>query len=141
MFARLTLTLALLAAPAAGQLVIPQPEPVLTLVAADGTQALFPQDIAAMETSESGGITDIFVRLRPDATEGLATLTEQAQGEALQVIACGHILMAPIVQGVIDSGTIYIPDTNATRAEALRALWSGRSVCTDINPEVFQHGP
>lgn len=118
----------------------PSPEPVLTISAVGWLQSIYPQDIAAMEISESGGITDIFVRLGPEATANLADLTGIAIGQPLAVRACSHLLLDPVVRERIESGTLYIHDTNAVRAEALRALWHGRTTCADLDAEIFHNG-
>jgi len=102
--------------------------------------AIWPQDVAALEFSESGGITDIFVRLTPNARRVLADMTELAIGTPMQVKACGTVLLEVVVQAPITSGTIYIADTTMVRAEAMRALWHGRDRCDTLAPEVFDHG-
>lgn len=102
--------------------------------------AILPQDVAALEFSESGGITDIFVRLTPNATQVLADMTELAIGTPMQVKVCGTVLLEAALQAPITSGTIYIANTTMVRAEAMRALWHGRERCDTLAAEVLEHG-
>jgi hypothetical protein len=115
-------------------------EPVLSLEAGSDRLDIPPSAISAMEISESGGITDVFLRLMPGASDALADLTEAAIGQTMTLRVCGTPLMAPVVQERIDSGTIYLPGTTMIRAEAMRALWHGRASCDTLQPEVFEHG-
>jgi hypothetical protein len=115
-------------------------EPVLSLEAGSDRLDIPPSAISAMEISESGGITDVFLRLMPGASDALADLTEAAIGQTMTLRVCGTPLMAPVVQERIDSGTIYLPGTTMIRAEAMRALWHGRARCDTLQPEVFEHG-
>jgi hypothetical protein len=137
---------ALLAALPAGadsmaeRLGIAPPDPVLVYTLSGEDVAVMPRDVAAIEISESGGITDVFVRLAPDATAAFAALTSAAIGETMIVRVCGTALLAAVVQAPIDSGTLYIHGTNAIRAEGMRALWHGRSRCDTLEAEVFEHG-
>lgn len=97
-------------------------------------------DLMAVETSESGGITDIFLRLMPSASGALADLTARSVGQEMRLELCGAILIRAVVRDEIDSGTLYVAGTSAVRAEALRALWHGRRTCDTLAPEVFEHG-
>jgi hypothetical protein len=113
--------------------------PLLTLAAGE---AEFPVDraaVAAIEISESGGITDVFLRLLPQAADVLDLFTGGAGG-AVAVSACGSVLDGAAVHLSEGTGTIYLANTNAERAEALRALWHGRASCDTLDPEVFGHG-
>ncbi|WP_416914846.1 MAG: hypothetical protein ACMUJJ_11430 [Roseicyclus sp.] len=56
------------------------PDPVVTYTLGEQEIILRPWDIVAVELSESGGITDIFLRLTPEAAETLAATTAQAIG-------------------------------------------------------------
>ncbi|MDG3041386.1 hypothetical protein [Roseicyclus marinus] len=116
------------------------PDPVVTYSLAGQDIALHPWDILAVELSESGGITDIFLRLTPEAASTLAALTGQAMGGPFIISLCGHVLLETRVEAVNDTGTLYLPDTNAARGEALRALWQGRARCDRLGPEVFPDG-
>ncbi|MDG4646898.1 hypothetical protein P6F26_00445 [Roseibacterium sp. SDUM158017] len=115
-------------------------EPLLTLVAGAATLEVPRAAVTSIDISESGGITDIFVRLGPSASEGLAGLTEGSAGARMQVMVCGAVMLDAPARDRIGSGTIYIPGTNAVRAEALRAVWQGRASCDTLAPEVFEHG-
>lgn len=102
--------------------------------------AIFPRDISVLEISESGGITDIFVRLGGDASKTLSMMTEDAVGLPMSLRVCGAVMLAAGVHGPNRSGTVYIRDTTAVRAEALRALWHGRATCDTLDAEVFTDG-
>ena len=130
---RLAAMFALLTAPAAA-------EPLLTLATEGGTLDIARSGVAEIEISESGGITDVFLRLMPGAVEALADLTGRSIGATMELSVCGAALMAPVGRERIDSGTIYLAGTNAVRAEAIRALWHGRATCDTLGPEVFEHG-
>jgi hypothetical protein len=119
---------------------IPPPDPVLVYELTGEVVAIMPRDVAAIEISESGGITDIFLRLEPEATGALARVTASGIGAPLVVRACGTVMLEAVVQAPIDSGTLYLHGTNALRAEAVRALWHGRLRCDTVGPEVFEHG-
>ena len=99
--------------------------------------ALTPADVFEIEISESGGITDIFLRLRGNAVAGLEQATGMAVGDPLTVLACGSVVLAARIEVPVTTGTLYIPDITAQQAEALRAVWQGRATCTDFPPEVF----
>lgn len=99
-----------------------------------------PRDVTALEISESGGITDIFLRLAPEAAGTLAEVTGAAIGAPLTLRACGTVMLEATIEAPIESGTLYIPGTTALRAEAMRALWHGRVHCATVGPEVFGHG-
>lgn len=117
--------------PAPAETPVTLPQPFLTLSAAGQNLALGPRDIRALEISESGGITDIFLRLEGEATAALADLTAAAVGRRVVLSVCGEALIAPVVQEATDSGTIYIAGVTAQDAEDLRALWHGRVRCED----------
>jgi hypothetical protein len=115
-------------------------QPLLSLEAGSDRLDIPSSAIAAMEISESGGITDVFLRLMPGASDALAHLTEEAIGRTMTLSVCGAPLFAPVVRERIGSGTIYLPGTTMVRAEAMRALWHGRASCDTLDPEVFEHG-
>lgn len=123
-----------------GQLLIHPPEAVLHYSVSQRDLAIFPRDIIALEISDSGGITDIFLRLGGEASKTLSMMTENAVGMPMIVRVCGRVMLAAVVQVPVRSGTVYIPDTTAIRAEALRALWQGRSRCDTMDAEVFIDG-
>lgn len=116
------------------------PDPVVTYALAGQEIALQPWDIRAVELSESGGITDIFLRLTPEAAALLAETTAQAVGAPMIVRLCGEVLLETSIEMANATGTLYLPDTNAARGEALRALWQGRVRCDRLGPEVFPDG-
>ena len=116
------------------------PDAVLRYTMIGRETALQPWDIAAIELSESGGITDVFVRLEPEAAATLAAMTELATGMPMTVRICGHTLSEGVVEVANTTGTLYLPDTNAVRGEAIRALWQGRARCDTLGPEVFPDG-
>jgi hypothetical protein len=116
------------------------PDPVVTYALAGQEIALQPWDILAVELSESGGITDIFLRLTPEAATTLAAMTAQAIGRPFAIHLCGHVMLDTAVEAANETGTLYLPDTNAVRGEALRALWQGRARCDRLGPEVFPDG-
>jgi hypothetical protein len=113
---------------------------VLSLAAGERIVDIMPADIADMNLSESGGITDVFLRLMPGAAEAFAELTGAAIGETLVLRVCGTRLMEAVVRDRVGSGTIYLAGTTMVRAEAMRALWHGRATCDTLAPEVFGHG-
>jgi hypothetical protein len=125
--------LCLLAAPVSA-------EAVLSLGVGARTLDIPPSAIAEMEISESGGITDVFLRLMPGAAEDLARLTGEAAGRTMTLSVCGVTLMEAVVQERIGSGTVYLAGTTMIRAEAMRALWHGRASCDTLGPEVFEYG-
>ncbi|MBF9059479.1 hypothetical protein HKCCSP123_09835 [Rhodobacterales bacterium HKCCSP123] len=131
--------------PAAGQtfaerLGIAPPDPVLVYALAGEEVAIMPGDVVAIEISESGGITDVFVRLAPPAIDTMTALMETVMGEPMTVRVCGRLMLDTVVEDPTDSGTLYIHGTNALRAEGMRALWHGRETCDTLDPEVFEHG-
>ena len=91
--------LALLAALPAGadslgaRLGLPPPDPVLVYELRGDAVAIMPRDVAGIEISESGGITDIFLRLEPEATGVLAAITTAGLGAPLVVRACGTVML------------------------------------------------
>lgn len=114
-----------------------EPQPVLSYDAEGRPVSLYPRDIADIEISESGGVTDMFLRMEPAATGEFARVTGRAVGRAMTVRICGFPMLDAVIQAPVTTGTIYIPDTTAVRAEALRALWHGRRTCAELNPEIF----
>lgn len=116
------------------------PDPVLHYTLAGEEVAVMPRDIAAIEISESGGITDVFVRLAPSATDTMTGLMETSIGQPMTVRVCGVLMLETVVGAPTDSGTLYIHGTNALRAEGMRALWHGRETCDTLQAEVFEHG-
>lgn len=125
--------LCLLAAPVSA-------EAVLSLDVGARTLDIPPSVIAEMEISESGGITDVFLRLMPGAVDDLARLTADAAGRTMTLRVCGAALMEAVVRDRIGSGTVYLAGTTMIRAEAMRALWHGRASCDTLGPEVFENG-
>ncbi|SDO03267.1 hypothetical protein SAMN05216196_103139 [Lutimaribacter pacificus] len=117
-----------------------QGNPVLSFHAAGQQLRLHPGDIADMQLSENGTAADIHLRVTPDAAADLAALTGQAIGQPMQVRACGHLLLTPIVRERIDSGVLYFQENDAARAKALYTLWQGRTTCADLDTEMFQNG-
>jgi hypothetical protein len=131
--------------PAAAQSVaerlgLPPPDPVLVYALAGERVAVMPRDVAAIEISESGGITDVFVRLAPPAIDTMTGLMETSTGQPMTVRVCGVLMLETVVEAPTDSGTLYIHGTNALRAEGMRALWHGRETCDTLEAEVFEHG-
>lgn len=122
-------------------LLAPGPEPFMSYAMIGRITSLKPTDIAAIEISDSGDITDVFVRMEPEATADFAEWTEIATGFPLSVSICDMRVLEATVQAPVTTGTIYIPNLNAVQAEALRALWHGRQTCSDIPAEVFPDGP
>jgi len=126
------LGLCLLAAPVSA-------EAVVSLGVEGATLDLPPAALAEIEISESGGITDVFLRLMPRAAEDLARLSADA-GRTMTLSVCGATLMEAVVRDRIGSGTVYLAGTTMIRAEAMRALWHGRARCDTLGPEVFENG-
>ncbi|MBF9035972.1 hypothetical protein HKCCE2091_17120 [Rhodobacterales bacterium HKCCE2091] len=120
-------------------LLMREPEPIMSIASTGRVIDLRPTDIAALEISESGGITDMFLRLEPDATDSLTALTGVAvtSGEPVFVSVCGTEIMRPRMFAPVDSGTIYMPGFDAVQAETLRALWHGRETCGTLDTGVF----
>jgi hypothetical protein len=116
------------------------PDPVLHYAVPDREMILGPRDITAIEISESGGITDLFLRLGPQATGRLAAFSQRAIGQPAVLHMCGIVMRRMVPAAANRSGTLYIPGTDAWRAEAMRALWHGRARCDTLGPEVFEHG-
>ncbi|WP_284260511.1 hypothetical protein [Roseicyclus amphidinii] len=115
------------------------PDPVLVYTLAGQEVALMPRDVAAIEISESGGITDVFVRLALPATDAMTGLMDASAGQPMTVRVCDVLMLETVVAAPTNSGTLYIPGTNALRAEGMRALWHGRARCDTLGPEVFEH--
>lgn len=135
----------LVALPATAQTVperlgLAPPDPVLRYALAGDEVAVMPRDVAAIEISESGGITDVFVRLAPPATDTMTRLMEASVGQPMTASVCGVLMLETVVEAPLDSGTLYIHGTNALRAEGMRALWHGRARCDTLEAEVFEHG-
>ncbi len=124
----------------ADRLGIAPPDPVLRYRLAGEEVAIMPRDVAAIEISESGGITDVFVRLAPPAIDTMTGLMETSIGQPMTVRVCGVLMLEAVVEAPTDSGTLYIHGTNALRAEGMRALWHGRETCDTLEAEVFEHG-
>lgn len=112
---------------------------LLTLDAGGAAFELDRATVAALEISESGGITDVFLRLLPQASGGLDGFAAGVEGE-LHLGICGARVRGAAVHLEAGSGTIYLANTTAILAEALRALWHGRASCDTLGPEVFGHG-
>jgi hypothetical protein len=113
---------------------------VVTIFAGSEVLEIPPSAIAEMEISESGGITDVFLRLMPGASVDLAGLAAGAAEEIVTLSVCRTTLLQSVTRDRIGSGTIYIAGTTMVRAEAMRALWHGRASCDTLDPEVFGHG-
>lgn len=113
---------------------------ILSLSTSRVTLEITSPGIVDMEISESGGGTDMFLRLRPGVAAALADMTADAIGEVMAVRVCNTILVAPVVQDRIDGGSLYLAGTTMVRAEAIRALWQGRESCGTLAPEVFADG-
>jgi hypothetical protein len=113
---------------------------VVTIFAGSEVLEIPPSAIAEMEISESGGITDVFLRLMPGASVDLAGLAAGADEEIVTLRVCRATLLQSVARDRIGSGTIYIAGTTMVRAEAMRALWHGRASCDTLDPEVFGHG-
>lgn len=113
---------------------------ILSLSTSRVTLEITAPGIVDMDISESGGTTDMFLRLRPGVAAALADMTAEAIGEVMAVRVCDTILVAPVVQERIDGGTLYLAGTTMVRAEAIRALWQGRARCDTLGPEVFEDG-
>lgn len=117
------------------------PPPMMSYVLIGRATGIEPTDIAAIEISDSGDITDVFVRLAPEATMEFTEWTTLGVGFEMRVSICGMNVLQAVVQAPINTGTLYILDLNAIQAEAMRALWSGRETCATLDPEVFPLGP
>jgi hypothetical protein len=63
---------------------------VLSLGAGDRTLDIAPSGIADMDISESGGITDVFLRLMPGRASPSQIFTGDAIGRTLVLRVCGH---------------------------------------------------
>lgn len=113
---------------------------VLTLVAGPEVLDIPPSAIAEMEISESGGITDVFLRLMPRASVALGDMARASAGETVRLTVCGATVIADVAPDRIGADTIYLAGTTMVRAEAMRALWHGRASCDTLAPEVFGHG-
>jgi hypothetical protein len=114
--------------------------PLLTLSVGQVEVEVRRSAVAAVETSESGGITDFFLRLMPSAAGDLAELTAGSLGEWMQVRVSGAVMLEAAVRDRIGRGTVYLAGTTAVGAGALRTLWHGRAGCDTLGPEVFEHG-
>ncbi|NKX44927.1 hypothetical protein [Roseicyclus persicicus] len=118
---------------------IEAPDPVLSYRVGDSEVALLPWDVAAVELSESGGITDIFLRLAPGAAAALAARVAAAPGVPVAVTVCGAEMEDAILPDRAEAGTLYLANTTWPRGEAVRALWQGRARCDTVQAEVFTH--
>ncbi|WP_430449825.1 hypothetical protein [Rhodophyticola sp.] len=118
-------------------LMTPTPEPMITYALIGRLTAIMPGDVADIEISDSGEITDVFIRLEPEAAAEYASWTEVGTGFEMTISICGMRVLESIIDAPVSSGTIYIPDLNAIQAEALRALWAGRQTCSTLPHEVF----
>jgi hypothetical protein len=115
------------------------PDPVLIYAIAGAGTALMPWDIAAVELSESGGITDIFLRLAPDAATALEARRAAAPEAPVAVTVCGAAMGDAVLPERAGAGTLYLANTTWPRGEAVRALWQGRARCDRLQAEVFSH--
>lgn len=116
------------------------PDTVLRYTTEGHDVSLMPWDIDTVAISESGGLTDIFLRLAPEAARQFGEVTAAARGETLTVRACDIVMVEAVLQAPVESGTIYISNTTWARAEALRALWQGRMRCDSLPKGVFANG-
>ena len=123
-----------------GAAIMEPPVPVMAVQIGAQDLVLWPRDIARIDISESGGITDLFLWLEGGAAKALALATEAAPGAPMVARVCGTVMLDAVVDSANATGTIYLPNTNAARAEALRALWHGRARCDTVGPEVFSNG-
>jgi hypothetical protein len=108
--------------------------------AGDRTLDIAPSGIADMDISESGGITDVFLRLMPGRAVAFAELHRRRDRRNPCCASATRRLMEAVVRDRIGTGTIYLAGTTMVRAEAMRALWHGRATCDTLDPEVFVHG-
>lgn len=115
----------------------PLPVSMLSYDLAGRSNALGPIDVFEVEISESGGITDVFLRLTTPARADLADTTMLAVGETMVISLCGLPVLESVIESPMDSGTIYVPNITALQAEALRAIWQGRDTCATLPSEVF----
>jgi hypothetical protein len=118
---------------------IEAPDPVLAYGTGGAEIAVMPWDLTTVDLSESGGITDIFLRLAPDAAAALAAAVTAAPGQPVAVTVCGAAMGAAILPDRPEAGTIYLPDTTWARGQAIRDLWQGRARCDRLQAEVFNH--
>ena len=121
-------------------LLTPVPIPMMTYAVVGRVNSVTPADVFEIEISESGGITDIFIRLSPAATAEFAEWTTLATGVPMTVSICGAPVLEAVIQAPITSGTLYIPNLIDVQAEALRDVWQGRATCSTLSPEVFPIG-
>lgn len=118
----------------------PVEPPMMTYAMIGRLTTVTPADVFEIEISESGGITDIFIRLAPAATSELEDWTTLAVGFPMTARLCGTQVLDAVIQAPVTSGTFYVPNLNALQAEALRAVWQGRETCSTLPPEVFPIG-
>ena len=112
--------------------------PLFTLSDGESVVAVSAIDVAEIDISELGGLTDVFVTLMPGAADRLVG-APFAPGQPLGVEFCGLALSTPPLRPPL-TGHVYIAETSLIRAEALRAVWQGRARCDTLRPEVFEHG-
>ncbi len=127
-------------APALQLLLEPSDAPMMSYAVIGRLTAVTPADVFEIEVSDSGDITDVFIRLAPTATAELADRTSLAAGTPMSVRLCGTLLQDAMIEAPVTSGTFYVPNLNALQAEALRAVWQGRASCSTLPPEVFPIG-
>ena len=139
-FSCIVFATALLAADAlADQAPMLQPEPFLLLRSGPEVVAAGPREITDIEISESGGRTDLFIRLGAPAAAALGRATSGPAAEPLGATICGRPVDVVELPLPVTSGTVYIADRTAQEGEAMRALWSGRTRCAALSPEVFSN--
>lgn len=112
-------------------------DPVVSFVLPDTVLSIGPREIAAIEMSESGGITDIFFRFKTTAAMRFDRFLTTAMGEVLEVRVCGYLMQRMPVSEQPVTGSFYLSGTNALRGEAIRALWHGRAQCDDFEETLF----
>jgi hypothetical protein len=115
--------------------------PMLSYTTIGRLNAIAPADVFEIDISESGGITDIFIRLSAPATAELAQWTELAEGYAMTVSICGAEVLQIYSVESNTSGTLYIPNLTFVQADALRTVWHGRATCASLPPDVFSVAP
>ena len=81
-------------------------DPVLHLSLGAQDLVLWPRDIARIDISESGGITDLFIWLEGGAAKTLSLATGAAQGAPMIARVCGEVIGQGGVQSTTATGTI-----------------------------------
>lgn len=87
------------------------------------------------QLTESDGRSLVFVQLEGSGTEALAELTGSMIGEPLSILFCGQVITRPVVQEVIDSGSILFAMPSAPAAEIAVDVLMGEAECLTDAPE------